>query len=274
MPYVKPCEDQSHKEANILLEVPKWHEPIGASEQFNAYLRLRSDAMPSLYADMTTRMTTWWNASAIFQRSEPATANTKIIEPQKLVGRTTWEDILQISQQKALETADTETIEVYESVSSPMVSLWLSAFSTSHPGESTTANIIWEDFKKKIILSWQKRRISERFDVLTEREDNWDGYDSEKPTELTLNRARHLMEELFNCIISEGYPWLTPFISSDEDGNVTVEWSGEKRRLHIQIGEGEAEYIQVWGVNIDTEMHVGFLSRDDYLTLWEWLLDG
>ena len=38
---------------------------------------------------------------------------------------------------------------------------------------------------------------------------------------------------------------LTPFISSDEDGNVTVEWCGEGRRLHIQIGETVAEYIQV-----------------------------
>ena len=43
--------------------------------------------------------------------------------------------------------------------------------------------------------------------------------------------------------------------------------------MHIQIGETVAEYIQVWGINIDTEMHVDFLIRDDYLTLWEWLLD-
>jgi len=79
---------------------------------------------------------------------------------------------------------------------------------------------------------------------------------------------------LFDSIISAGHPWHTPFISSDEDGNVTVEWSGENRRLHIQIGENEAEYIQVWGTNIDTEMHVDFLSRADYQMLWEWLFDG
>lgn len=119
----------------------------------------------------------------------------------------------------------------------------------------------------------QRQEILDRFTVLTQREDNWDGYDSKKPTQSTLDHAMDIMEEFFDSITSEGYSWLRPFISSDEDGNVTVEWSEEKRRLHIQIGENEAEYIQVWGVNIDTEMHVDFLSCDDYLTLWEWLLD-
>lgn len=120
---------------------------------------------------------------------------------------------------------------------------------------------------------WQRREILDRFDVLTQRENNWDGYDSKKPTESTIVHAKHLMEEFFDSIVSAEYSWLMPFISSDEDGNVTVEWSEEKRRLHIQIGENEVEYIQVWGTNIDTEMHVDFLNRDDYLMLWEWLLD-
>ena len=119
----------------------------------------------------------------------------------------------------------------------------------------------------------QKQEILDRFTVLTQREDNWDGYDSKKPTQSTLDHAIDIMEDFFDSITSKGYSWLRPFISSDEDGNVTVEWSEEKRRLHIQIGENEAEYSQVWGINIDTEMHIDFLSRDDYLTLWEWLLD-
>lgn len=119
----------------------------------------------------------------------------------------------------------------------------------------------------------QRQEILDRFTVLTQREDNWDGYDSKKPTQSTLDHAMDIMEEFFDAITSKGYSWLRPFISSDEDGNVTVEWSEEKRRLHIQIGENEAEYIQVWGINIDTEMHIDFLSRDDYLMLWEWLLD-
>lgn len=120
----------------------------------------------------------------------------------------------------------------------------------------------------------QRREILDPFDILTQRENNWDGYESKKPPPFTLDRAKGVIEELLDSVISAGHSWLVPFISSDEDGNVTAEWYEEERELHIQIGENEAEYIQVWGTNIDTEMHVDFLSRDDYLTLWEWLIDG
>ena len=82
------------------------------------------------------------------------------------------------------------------------------------------------------------------------------------------------MEDLLNTIISAEHSWITPFISSDADGYITAEWYEEEQELHIQIGENEAEYLQVWGTNIDSEMHEDFLSRDDYLTLWEWLLHG
>ena len=119
-----------------------------------------------------------------------------------------------------------------------------------------------------------ERTLSERFDVLAQREDNWDGYDSKKPTKLTLVRAENLIGELVDSIISAGHPWLTPFISSDEDGFITAAWYEEERELHILIGENEAEYLQVWGTNIDTEMQEGVFSRDNYLTLWKWLLDG
>ena len=126
---------------------------------------------------------------------------------------------------------------------------------------------------RKYQVEKQKREISERFDVIAQREDNWDGYGSKKPTELTLDHAKRLMDELFNTVFIK-HPWLTPFISSNEDGYITAEWYEEERELHIQIKEIEAEYLQVWGINIHTEMHEDFLSREDYLKLWEWLLHG
>ncbi len=119
-----------------------------------------------------------------------------------------------------------------------------------------------------------ERKLSERFDVLAQREDNWDGYDSKKPTKLTLVRAENLIGELFNSIISGGHPWHAPFISSDEDGFITAAWYEDERELHILISEDGVEYLQVWGTNIDTEMYEDYLSRDDYLILWKWLLYG
>ena len=82
------------------------------------------------------------------------------------------------------------------------------------------------------------------------------------------------MVDLLDTIISAEYSWITPFISSDEDGDITAEWYEGERELHLLIRENEAEYLRVWGTNIDIEMHEDFLSRDDYPTLWEWLLYG
>lgn len=203
-------------------------------------ISLLSDTMDIFYPDITTRMTSWWNVLQFQQQAESIAAYVITTKPQKLIETSKWWDTSQIS--------------------------W--------PERLTTANVDLETLHNTIIQFKQRLELSERFDLLAQRQDNWDGYESKKPTTLTLNHARHLMEELFNSIISEGYPWLTPFISSDEDGYITAEWYEKGRQLHIQIGENETEYLQVWGINIDTEMREGFLSHDNYLMLWEWLLNG
>ena len=136
---------------------------------------------------------------------------------------------------------------------------------------SPTTDVGWEQTYKFVVL----RDMSERFDVIDQREDNWDGYESKSPNKLSLNNARQFMNEFVDAIISEGDMPLTPsLISSDEDGHITVEWHGEGRQLHLQIEEDEIDYIQVWGPNIDTEMHVDTLHSKDYLTLWKWLIYG
>ena len=136
--------------------------------------------------------------------------------------------------------------------------------------ESLTASTVPEIDKNTI---WAE--ILERFDVIARREDNWDGYESKRPSSLSLDNARQFMNEFVDVIVSEGEVPLTPsLISSDEDGQITVEWHGEGRQLHLQIEEKEVDYIQVWGPNIDTEMHVDTFPGKDYLTLWKWLIYG
>ena len=79
---------------------------------------------------------------------------------------------------------------------------------------------------------------------------------------------------MLDVVISEGQPWLMPFISSDEDGYITVAWHKGEHELHLDITETELEYTKVWGIKIDTEMDEGVLKSENYLELWEWLLDG
>ena len=237
MIYGMPWEDQSYEDTDTLLVRPELSEPVNTTIGLDAQFNWLFDAMDIFHADMITRMIPWKNTLRLLRRAEPIVSYIITTEPQKLVETSTWWDTTQ--------------------------TFWSDRF--------TTVNIEQEEFYKQIIQYWQKREILDRFNVLAQREDNWDGYGSKKPNQLTLDHAKFLMVDLLETIISTEHSWITPFISSDEDGCVTVEWYEEEQELHLLIGENEAEYLRVWGTNIDTDMDEGFLNRDNYLMLWEWL---
>ena len=119
-----------------------------------------------------------------------------------------------------------------------------------------------------------ERQLSERFDLLAQRENNSDGYDSRHLRRNTLISAENLIGELFNFVISAGNPWHTPFISSDEDGYITAAWHKGDRELHLEIEENEVEYTKIWGKNHEMKMEIDSLDSGNLLTLWEWLIDG
>ena len=130
--------------------------------------------------------------------------------------------------------------------------------------------IIWQESLKRLFLN----KISHTIEVVASRKADWDECGSKKPSEIALNKAKQLMEELLNTVISAKYSWLTPFISSDEDGHITVAWHKGEHELHLEISDDEVEYVTVWGINIDSEMDVGVLHIDYFIPLWRWLLDG
>lgn len=120
----------------------------------------------------------------------------------------------------------------------------------------------------------EKRKILERLAVIAQREDNWDGYDSKKPTELTLNRAEHFIKELLNNdVISARFLQLEPFICSDEDGYITIECYKGKRSLCFDIQEDETKYTKIERTSANTITQTDSLNQDNYLPLLEWFLD-
>lgn len=149
------------------------------------------------------------------------------------------------------------------------------------PRNRTIANVAPEISDRTITQYWQteklpdiQRKISDQFYSIRQRQDNWDNRGSLKPNRVSLSNAQGIIEDLLSSVIAEGYIWLTPFISSDEDGNITIEWHKGQYELHIEVREDEAEYIKVWGTNIENEMHLDFLDKCHYLALWDWLLHG
>jgi hypothetical protein len=131
--------------------------------------------------------------------------------------------------------------------------------------KETLRRLQWSNF---LLL---RAGFKEKLQILSAREDNWDGKESKKPSPNALNRAYTTLDEFLVAIIDAGRVWRTPFLSSDEEGHITVEWKNGKHELHIEISENSEEYIKVWGTNIEHEMHVGFLKHSGYVTLWDWL---
>ena len=82
------------------------------------------------------------------------------------------------------------------------------------------------------------------------------------------------MKELLDAADFAGHPCHTPFISYDQDGYIAMVWRNGKHELYLEITEDEIQYVKVWGINIASEMDAGVPSKDNYLTLWEWLLNG
>ena len=141
-------------------------------------------------------------------------------------------------------------------------------------GEPTTANIARNDLYKTIILSQQKHKILDRLAVIAQRENNWDGYDSKKPSKLTIRRAEHFIKELLdNDDISAKLLQLEPFICSDEDGYITIECYKGKRSLCFDIQENETKYTKIEKIGANTTTQTGSLNQDNYLPLLECFLD-
>ena len=116
--------------------------------------------------------------------------------------------------------------------------------------------------------------FKEKLHKIAEREDNWDGKGSKKPSPLVLSAAHITLEKFLYSVVNSGRFWNPPFVSSDEDGHITIQWNHGNHELHLEIGEEWIEYIKVWGVNIQRDMHLGILKEKEFLNLWDWLNDG
>ena len=197
-----------------------------------------SRAIPSFYAGLPTRLDVWWNTSPISQYEEPG---------RSYIAKTNLQKIVHIIR----ECTDNPILQQINST----------GWSYLHAYQETEQDS-------------QKRKVLERLAVIAQREDNWDGYDSKKPTELTINRATHFIQELLdNDVISAKLLQLEPFICSDEDGYITIECYKGKRSLCFDIQEDETTYTKIEKTSANTMTQTDSLNPDNYLPLLEWFLD-
>jgi hypothetical protein len=66
--------------------------------------------------------------------------------------------------------------------------------------------------------------------------------------------------------------WEMPHITCSDQGEVVCEWWQNNRKITFYFGQGQPEFIKVWGTNIETEMDSGVLTDSWNLTsVWLWL---
>ncbi|NDJ22298.1 hypothetical protein GS682_11775 [Nostoc sp. B(2019)] len=81
------------------------------------------------------------------------------------------------------------------------------------------------------------------------------------------------LEQLRTVIISDQMWWCEPLVNLSIDSEIVFEWWYENKKLTVYIFGNTAEYIKVWGPDIDKEMEDGSAtSLAELADLWKWLV--
>lgn len=84
--------------------------------------------------------------------------------------------------------------------------------------------------------------------------------------------AIKLINKLRSIAINEHLWWQKPLINAGNDIEVVLEWWNKKKKLTVYVSESTAEFIKVWGSDIDDDMEDGSIDSDDTLkSLWAWM---
>lgn len=83
--------------------------------------------------------------------------------------------------------------------------------------------------------------------------------------------ATKFLHSLFDRATKLG-SWVPPHITKGETGEVVFEWWRSTKKITLYFGSTDAEYIKVWGMDIENEMESGELVDGWPVTaLWLWL---
>ena len=101
----------------------------------------------------------------------------------------------------------------------------------------------------------------------------WNGYDSLAPSSDAVLHAENWIVRLFLEVADLGLTWIQPNVIADANGDVVFEWWHGKKKLTVYIEDESAEYVQVWGTNIHSEMSNGDAEPiSTCRSLWLWLV--
>jgi hypothetical protein len=87
----------------------------------------------------------------------------------------------------------------------------------------------------------------------------------------TILNAVNWIIELRKIVGSRKYWWSEPLVNIF-DSEIVFEWWHDAKKVTVYFSETSAEFIKVWGANIDNEMEEGIAETNDQIeVLWKWL---
>src|SRR2546430_297551 len=78
-----------------------------------------------------------------------------------------------------------------------------------------------------------------RLEALYDLEENWNGYEVSAPNPDAVEHAKQWLQAMYRDVKSQGYTWLSPHVSANEDGIVVLEWVKGRKRLSVFISGTE-----------------------------------
>jgi hypothetical protein len=89
----------------------------------------------------------------------------------------------------------------------------------------------------------------------------------------TYKYAIEWLKQLRKIVVANQMWWGEPLVNLSIDSEIVFEWWHGTKKLTAYILGNTAEYIKVWGTDIDNEMEDGTSSSPAELTdLWKWLV--
>ncbi|MFN6569927.1 hypothetical protein [Dendronalium sp. ChiSLP03b] len=81
------------------------------------------------------------------------------------------------------------------------------------------------------------------------------------------------LDRLRSLVAANQMWWCEPLVNLSFDSEIVFEWWYKNNKLTVYILGNNAEYIKVWGADIDSEMEDGSATSPAELTdLWKWLV--
>lgn len=115
--------------------------------------------------------------------------------------------------------------------------------------------------------------VLEYIDNLSHNNSYLEEYEIQPPNKKCIDNAKRLIISLISEIYSNGLRWIDPYVSSEEEDHILIEWYTDERQLHLEINDNDVEYIAFPTGKADSEMRDGKFNYKNCISHWKWLIN-